>query len=64
MKRRCPSAKMTSKASDDLPEPDGPVTTTSLPSGTSVETPLSVCSRACSMWIASTAGARAAPFAP
>ena len=33
MKRRCPSAKTTSNASEDLPEPLGPVTTQSLPCG-------------------------------
>ena len=33
MKRRCPSAKMTSKAREDLPEPEGPVTTTNLLAG-------------------------------
>ena len=28
MNRRCPSANITSKAREDFPEPDGPVTTT------------------------------------
>src|SRR6202171_5859027 len=35
--RRCPSAKIVSKASEDLPEPDTPVTTTSRLRGMSQE---------------------------
>ena len=35
MKRLCPSAKITSKASEDFPEPEGPVTTTNLFGGMS-----------------------------
>jgi hypothetical protein len=33
-KRRWPSAKMVSKASDDLPAPEGPVTTVTARCGT------------------------------
>src|SRR3954466_15833847 len=44
--RRCPSAKMVSKASDDLPEPDSPVKTMSESRGRSIETSLRLCSRA------------------
>ena len=44
--RRCPSAKMVSKASDDFPEPDSPVNTTNAFRGSSIETSLRLCSRA------------------
>ena len=37
-KRLCPSAKRVSKASEDLPLPDTPVTTTIFPRGISTET--------------------------
>ena len=57
MKRRCPSAKTTSKASEDLPEPLGPVTTVSAPCGMVHETLFRLCSRAFSTWMASTGAA-------
>ncbi|CPU65695.1 Uncharacterised protein [Mycobacteroides abscessus] len=44
--RRCPSAKMVSKASDDLPEPESPVKTMSLSRGRSRSTLRRLCSRA------------------
>src|SRR5688572_26036541 len=44
--RRCPSAKMVSKASDDLPDPDTPVMTTNLLRGTTTSMFLRLCSRA------------------
>ena len=53
MKRRWPSAKTTSKASELLPEPLGPVTTQSLPCGTRHDTSFRLCSRACATVIAS-----------
>ena len=37
MYRRCPSAYTVSNASDDLPDPDTPVTTTSWSLGSSTE---------------------------
>ncbi len=43
---RCPSAKMVSKASDDLPEPDRPVMTTSRSRGMSTSMFFRLCSRA------------------
>lgn len=43
---RWPSAKMVSKASEDLPEPERPVMTTSLSRGMSRSMPLRLCSRA------------------
>src|SRR5215472_5385612 len=48
MKRRWPSAKTTSNANDDLPEPLGPVTTVRAPCGMEHEMLLRLCSRACS----------------
>ncbi len=48
MKRRCPSAKITSKASELLPDPLGPVTTHSFPWGTRQLTSFKLCSLACS----------------
>src|SRR5262249_41038559 len=44
--RRWPSAKIVSKASDDLPEPDTPVITTSRLRGMSQETLRRLCCRA------------------
>src|SRR5918999_4037826 len=44
--RRWPSAKMVSKASEDLPDPDRPVKTMSESRGRSSETFLRLCSRA------------------
>src|SRR6478736_7044276 len=44
--RRCPSAKMVSKANDDLPDPDSPVKTMSLSRGRSRSTFRRLCSRA------------------
>src|SRR3954453_7396170 len=44
--RRCPSAKMVSKANDDLPDPDRPVKTIMASRGRSSETSLRLCSRA------------------
>jgi len=64
MKRRCPSAKTTSKARDDFPEPLGPVTTVSAPCGTLAEISLRLCSRARSTVIASIGGGSAASRAP
>ena len=55
MKRRCPSAKTTSNASELLPEPLGPVTTHSFPCGIVHDTSFRLCSRACSTAIASIA---------
>src|SRR5690349_3630117 len=46
MKRRWPSAKMMSNASDDLPDPDTPVSTVSWRRGISSEMFLRLCSRA------------------
>ena len=46
MNRRWPSAKMTSKASDDFPEPLNPVTTTSFSRGISRCRFLRLCWRA------------------
>jgi hypothetical protein len=63
MKRRCPSAKTTSKASDDFPEPLGPVTTHSFPCGILQEISFKLCSRACSTHTASTAGEASAALA-
>jgi hypothetical protein len=51
MKRRWPSAKITSNASDDLPEPLGPVTTQILPWGMWQLTSFRLCSRAWETWI-------------
>src|ERR1700712_2737301 len=44
--RRCPSAKMVSKASEDFPEPDKPVKTTSESRGMEMSTLRRLCSRA------------------
>src|SRR3954447_10629168 len=44
--RRWPSAKIVSKASEDLPEPDRPVNTMSESRGRSSETSFRLCSRA------------------
>src|ERR1041384_4531946 len=44
--RRCPSAKIVSKASDDLPDPDTPVMTTNLLRGTTTSMFLRLCSLA------------------
>src|SRR6185295_395664 len=44
--RRCPSAYSVLKASDDFPDPDGPVTTVSCRCGMSTETFLRLCVRA------------------
>ena len=44
--RRCPSAKMVSNASDDLPEPDRPVKTTMASRGISTSTLRRLCTRA------------------
>src|SRR3954453_8586694 len=44
--RRCPSAKIVAKASEDLPEPERPVKTMSESRGRSSETSLRLCSRA------------------
>src|SRR3954454_2552319 len=44
--RRCPSAKIVSNASEDLPDPDSPVNTTSASRGSSMDTSLRLCSRA------------------
>ncbi len=41
---RCPSAKIVSNASDDLPEPESPVITTSLSRGMSTDRFLRLCS--------------------
>jgi hypothetical protein len=49
--RRCPSAKIVSNASDDLPEPETPVMTTSLSRGMSTSMFLRLCSRAPRMTI-------------
>ena len=45
-KRRCPSAYMVSKASDDFPDPDSPVNTTSLSRGISSDIFLRLFTRA------------------
>src|SRR5262245_13655972 len=50
-KRRCPSAYSVSNASDDLPEPLTPVTTTSLSRGISTSTFCRLFSRAPRIWI-------------
>jgi len=44
--RLCPSAYIVSKASDDLPDPDNPVITTSFSLGISRETFFKLCSLA------------------
>src|SRR3954464_11241644 len=44
--RRCPSAKIVSKAREDLPDPDRPVKTTRESLGSSSEMSLRLCSRA------------------
>src|SRR2546428_721902 len=44
--RRCPSAKIVSKANDDFPEPETPVMTTNLFRGTTTSMFLRLCSRA------------------
>ena len=44
--RRCPSAKIVSKARLDFPEPDKPVKTIRDSRGSSIETSLRLCSRA------------------
>ena len=44
--RRCASRQIVSKASDDLPEPDTPVTTVIAPRGRSTSMPLRLCSLA------------------
>src|SRR5688572_24571169 len=44
--RRCPSAKIVSKASEDLPDPLTPVITTNLLRGTTTSMFLRLCSRA------------------
>src|SRR3989338_8810989 len=44
--RRCPSAKIVSKASDDFPEPESPVITVSLFRGIDTLTFLRLCMRA------------------
>ena len=59
MKRRCPSAKTTSKASDDFPEPLGPVTTQTWPWGMAQVTSFRLCSRACDTAITGSIGGRA-----
>src|SRR6266498_1163137 len=61
--RRCPSAKIVSKASDDFPEPETPVMTTNLLRGTTTSMFLRLCSRAPrmtmeSMWNDVNRGAR------
>src|SRR5690349_9782923 len=43
---RCPSAKMVSNASEDFPDPDTPVITTSLSRGISTSSDLRLCSAA------------------
>src|SRR5438128_2087899 len=54
--RRCPSAKMVSKASDDLPEPETPVMTTNLLRGMTTSMFLRLCSRAPRMTMESMVG--------
>src|SRR3954471_18768077 len=51
--RRWPSAYSVSKARDDLPEPETPVSTTNLSRGISTSTPFRLCSRAPLMTILS-----------
>ena len=53
---RCPSAKMVSKASEDFPEPDGPVMTTNRFLGMSRSRPRRLCWRAPRIRMASFAG--------
>src|ERR1700741_2348838 len=53
--RLCPSAKMVSNASEDLPDPDTPVMTTNLLRGTTTSMFLRLCSRAPRMTIESMA---------
>src|SRR4029077_15466391 len=54
--RRCPSAKIVSKASDDLPDPETPVMTTNLLRGTTTSMFLGLCSRAPRMTMDSMCG--------
>src|SRR3954453_8614902 len=54
--RRCPSAKMVSKARLDLPDPDSPVNTISESRGRSSEMSLRLCSRAPRMMSCSATG--------
>src|SRR5215203_3407443 len=49
--RRCPSAKMVSKASEDLPAPEGPVTTVTAWCGTRQSIPFRLWVRARSTWM-------------
>src|SRR3989344_2644401 len=54
--RRCPSAKSVSNASDDFPDPDTPVITTSLPRGISTSIFRRLCTLAPRMRITSPVG--------
>ncbi len=56
--RRCPSAYTVSNASEDLPDPDTPVTTVNFSCGISRDTPLRLCTRALRMRMESFTGRR------